>query len=88
MDIAGLSKLTADSLILVVAVLGFMVCPSCQIYNCEAEKEPQTFGFSTKEFEVTADRLGVYLPVVRGFMSSSSEHLLTTTYQEHIDNPK
>ncbi|KAF9531855.1 heterokaryon incompatibility Het-C [Crepidotus variabilis] len=46
MDIAGLSKLTADSLILVVSVLGFM-----------------TFGFATQEFEVTADRLGVYLPV-------------------------
>ncbi|KAI3622000.1 heterokaryon incompatibility protein het-c [Moniliophthora roreri] len=46
MDIAGLSKLTADTLVLVVAVLGFM-----------------TFGFATEEFEVTADRLGVYLPV-------------------------
>jgi hypothetical protein len=46
MDVAGLSKLTADTLILVVAVLGFM-----------------TFGFATEEFEVTADRLGVYLPV-------------------------
>ncbi|KAF9015756.1 heterokaryon incompatibility protein Het-C-domain-containing protein [Cyathus striatus] len=46
MDIAGLSKLSADTLVLVVAVLGFM-----------------TFGFATEEFEVTADRLGVYLPV-------------------------
>ncbi|KAF8167442.1 heterokaryon incompatibility protein Het-C-domain-containing protein [Crassisporium funariophilum] len=46
MDIAGLSKLSADTLILVVSVLGFM-----------------TFGFSTEEFAVTADRLGVYLPV-------------------------
>ncbi|KAF8899167.1 heterokaryon incompatibility protein Het-C-domain-containing protein [Infundibulicybe gibba] len=46
MDIAGLSKLTADSLVLVVSVLGFM-----------------TFGFATEEFQVTADRLGVYLPV-------------------------
>ncbi|KAJ7103095.1 Het-C-domain-containing protein [Mycena belliarum] len=46
MDIAGLSKLTAESLVLVVSVLGFM-----------------TFGFATQEFEVTADRLGVYLPV-------------------------
>lgn len=25
----------------------------------------QTFGFATEEFQVTADRLGVYLPVVR-----------------------
>ncbi|KAJ7492177.1 Het-C-domain-containing protein [Mycena latifolia] len=47
MDIAGLSKLTAESLVLVVSVLGFM-----------------TFGFATEEFEVTAERLGVYLPVV------------------------
>lgn len=46
MDISGLSKLSADTLVLVVAVLGFM-----------------TFGFATEEFEVTADRLGVYLPV-------------------------
>ncbi|KIM47583.1 hypothetical protein M413DRAFT_203701 [Hebeloma cylindrosporum] len=46
MDIAGLSKLSADTLVLVVAVLGFM-----------------TFGFATEEFEITADRLGVYLPV-------------------------
>uniref|UniRef100_A0A8H7XZN1 Heterokaryon incompatibility Het-C n=1 Tax=Psilocybe cubensis TaxID=181762 RepID=A0A8H7XZN1_PSICU len=46
MDIAGLSKLTADTLVLVVSVLGFM-----------------TFGFASEEYEVTADRLGVYLPV-------------------------
>ncbi|RDB28776.1 hypothetical protein Hypma_015984 [Hypsizygus marmoreus] len=46
MDIAGLSKLSADTLVLVVSILGFM-----------------TFGFATEEFQVTADRLGVYLPV-------------------------
>ncbi|KAF7302983.1 Heterokaryon incompatibility protein het-c [Mycena kentingensis (nom. inval.)] len=46
MDIAGLTKLTADTLVLVVSILGFM-----------------TFGFATAEFQVTADRLGVYLPV-------------------------
>ncbi|KNZ80575.1 hypothetical protein J132_04817 [Termitomyces sp. J132] len=46
MDIAGLSKLTADTLVLIVSVLGFV-----------------TFGFATEEFQVTADRLGVYLPV-------------------------
>ncbi|QRV83279.1 heterokaryon incompatibility protein Het-C protein [Ceratobasidium sp. AG-Ba] len=46
MDIAGLSKMTAQTLITVVSALGFM-----------------TFGFATEEFEVTADRLGVYLPV-------------------------
>ncbi|THH19681.1 hypothetical protein EW146_g1532 [Bondarzewia mesenterica] len=46
MDIAGLQKLSADTLILIVGVLGFM-----------------TFGFATEEFEVTADRLRVYLPV-------------------------
>ncbi|KAJ7144853.1 Het-C-domain-containing protein [Mycena crocata] len=46
MDIGGLSKLTAESLVLVVSVLGFM-----------------TFGFATEEFEVTAEKLGVYLPV-------------------------
>ncbi|KAF9442817.1 heterokaryon incompatibility Het-C [Macrolepiota fuliginosa MF-IS2] len=46
MDIAGLSKLSADTITLIVAVLGFM-----------------TFGFATQEFEVTQERLGVYLPV-------------------------
>ncbi|KAJ7897370.1 Het-C-domain-containing protein [Mycena olivaceomarginata] len=46
MDIGGLSKLTAESLVLIVSVLGFM-----------------TFGFATEEFQVTAERLGVYLPV-------------------------
>ncbi|OJT08483.1 hypothetical protein TRAPUB_666 [Trametes pubescens] len=45
MDIAGLSKLSADTLVLIVSVLGFL-----------------TFGFATDEFEVTPDRLGVYLP--------------------------
>lgn len=48
MDIAGLTKLSADTLVLIVAVLGFM-----------------TFGYTTEEFEVTAERLGVYLPVAR-----------------------
>jgi len=46
MDIAGLSKLSADTLVMIVGVLGFM-----------------EFGYGTKEFEVTAERLGVYLPV-------------------------
>ncbi|KAH7104001.1 Het-C-domain-containing protein [Auriculariales sp. MPI-PUGE-AT-0066] len=46
MDIAGLSKLSADSLVMVVALLGFM-----------------EFGYATLEFEVNAERLGVYLPV-------------------------
>lgn len=30
----------------------------------EANPWHQTFGFATEEFEVTAERLGVYLPVV------------------------
>ncbi|CAL1694230.1 unnamed protein product [Somion occarium] len=46
MDIAGLSKLTADTLVLIVGVLGFL-----------------TFGYATDEYQITADRLGVYLPV-------------------------
>ncbi|KDQ14431.1 hypothetical protein BOTBODRAFT_132240 [Botryobasidium botryosum FD-172 SS1] len=46
MDIAGLSKLSADTLVTVVMALSFMA-----------------FGFATEEFEITADRLGVYLPV-------------------------
>ncbi|PIL31522.1 hypothetical protein GSI_06224 [Ganoderma sinense ZZ0214-1] len=46
MDIAGLSKLSADTLVLIVSILGFL-----------------TFGFATQEFQVTSERLGVYLPV-------------------------
>ncbi|KAH7100918.1 heterokaryon incompatibility Het-C [Auriculariales sp. MPI-PUGE-AT-0066] len=46
MDIGGLSKLTAETLVLVVSVLGFL-----------------EFGFATEEYQVTAERLGVYLPV-------------------------
>ncbi|KAI0094507.1 heterokaryon incompatibility protein Het-C-domain-containing protein [Irpex rosettiformis] len=46
MDIAGLSKLSGDTLVLIVSILGFV-----------------TFGFATEEYEVTKDRLGVYLPV-------------------------
>lgn len=46
MDIGGLSKLTADSILLIVSVLGFL-----------------TFGYGTREFEVTRDRLAVYLLV-------------------------
>jgi len=46
MDIAGLSKLTSDTLVLILSVLGFM-----------------TFGYSTREFDLTPERLGVYLPV-------------------------
>lgn len=72
MDIAGLSKLTSDTLILIVSVLGFLV--SRYLFLVTAIAYPvysfQTFGFATDEYQVTADRLGVYLPV------------------EHIDNPK
>ncbi|KAK7058610.1 hypothetical protein VNI00_002246 [Paramarasmius palmivorus] len=46
MDIAGLSKMSGDTIVLIVSVLSFM-----------------TFGFATREFEVTPERLGVYLPV-------------------------
>ncbi|KIY50666.1 heterokaryon incompatibility Het-C, partial [Fistulina hepatica ATCC 64428] len=45
-DIAGLSKLAIDSIVLLVAVLGFV-----------------DFGFATEEFQVTKERLGVYLTV-------------------------
>ena len=51
MDIAGLSKLSADTIVMIVSILGFM-----------------TFGFATEEFEVTANRLSVYLPVVSWIM--------------------
>ncbi|KAL5529525.1 hypothetical protein ACEPAG_5510 [Sanghuangporus baumii] len=46
MDVAGLSKMSHDTLILIIQVLGFM-----------------SFGFTTREFHITPERLGVYLPV-------------------------
>ncbi|KAI0348153.1 Het-C-domain-containing protein [Trametopsis cervina] len=46
MDIAGLSKLSGDTIVLIVSILGFV-----------------TFGFATEEYQVTSERLGVYLPV-------------------------
>lgn len=66
MDITGLSKLSADTITLIIAVLGFMVniCQLVALIHCDLTTY-QTFGFATEEFEVTQDRLGVYLPVVR-----------------------
>lgn len=63
MDIAGLSKLSADTLVLVVSVLGFMVSGPLS-YADLGSFHHKAFGFATREFEVTPDRLGVYLPVV------------------------
>lgn len=63
MDIAGLTKLSADTLVLIVSVLGFLVCVLASPNISESHWPAwQTFGFATEEFEVTADRLGVYLP--------------------------
>ena len=63
MDIAGLTKLSADTLVLIVSILGFLVC-ALVLPNISESHWPawQTFSFATEEFEVTADRLGVYLP--------------------------
>ena len=47
-DIAGLSRMTEETLLIIIQALGFM-----------------TFGFATREFLVTPERLGCYLPVVR-----------------------
>ncbi|KAF8599907.1 heterokaryon incompatibility Het-C [Ceratobasidium sp. AG-I] len=46
MDVTGLSRIKAQTLLIVISALGFM-----------------TFGLATEEFQVTFDRLGVYLPV-------------------------
>jgi len=77
MDIAGLSKLTADSIILIISVLGFMVNAFCWTLSASNEWSIQTFGFATEEFQVTADRLGVYLPVVSGAMNTILARHLT-----------
>ena len=49
---------------------------------------PQSHGYATEEFEVTRERLGVYLPV----RAQRVEHYiiddLCTTQVQHIDNPK
>lgn len=63
MDIAGLSKLTADTLVLIVSILGFLVSALSDVRVHNSIIDPQTFGFATEEFQVTAERLGVYLPV-------------------------
>lgn len=46
MDIGALEKLSKQSILNIVMVMGFMA-----------------FGYATKEFEITLERLGVYLPV-------------------------
>ena len=48
----------------------------------------QAHGYATHEFEVTEERLGVYLPV--GYMSSVIDTSLNvfSAQVEHIDNPK
>ncbi|KIM22867.1 hypothetical protein M408DRAFT_332726 [Serendipita vermifera MAFF 305830] len=46
MDLAGLQKMTKETIIMVLSVLSFM-----------------TFGYATEEYELTAPRVGVYLPV-------------------------
>ena|SRR5882724_4172767 len=66
MDIGGLSKLTAQTLVTLVSILSFMVgTSSCltSLYRFLSGTQ-QTFGLATAEFEVSHDRLGVYLPVV------------------------
>lgn len=58
-DIAGLNRMTEETLLIIIQALGFM-----------------TFGFATREFLVTPERLGVYLPVVR--VSTSQPFLMRT----------
>ncbi|KAF8514344.1 heterokaryon incompatibility protein Het-C-domain-containing protein [Hysterangium stoloniferum] len=57
MDIGGLTTFTAPTLMMIISVLGFMASDLLQTIFIH------TFGFATAEFEVTAERLGVYLPV-------------------------
>ena len=55
-----------------------------------------SFGYATEEFEVTADRLGVYRPEVRRCPAPDTWHApdvlcfchTDPSHQEHIDNPK
>jgi hypothetical protein len=46
MDVAGLSKLSDDSILILIMCLGFL-----------------SFGYATEEFEITKERVGVYLTV-------------------------
>jgi hypothetical protein len=47
----------------------------------------QAHGYATAEFEVTEERLGVYLPV-GGALGRTASSQLTSGKTEHIDNPK
>jgi hypothetical protein len=77
MDIGGLTKLSSDTLVLIVAVLGFMVRASIYISPRTYTEltSVQSFGFATEEFEVTPERLGVYLPVVRNQVATLYFHV-------------
>lgn len=64
-DIAVLKKLPLQSIINICMALGFLVS-WCQTMTFEINlliPTPQAHGYATAEFEVTANRLGVYLPV-------------------------
>jgi hypothetical protein len=68
-----------------VCVLSFTLHPSQTFCGWQAH------GYATHEFEVTAERLGVYLPVSSlwfVFLSVTSCNRCTQQQTEHIDNPK
>jgi Heterokaryon incompatibility protein Het-C len=48
----------------------------------------QAHGYATNEFEVTVERLGVYLPVWIFSVVVSNDYSFLIIQAEHIDNPK
>lgn len=46
MDIAGLSKLSADTITLIVGILGFLVSPLCGLEKLSLSIPSKEFGFA------------------------------------------
>lgn len=76
-----------QSIITIVVVLGFMVL-ACIFLSRPCLTTPQAHGYATEEFEVTRERLGVYLPVRVQRICTLYSKWFSIMQVEHIDNPK
>lgn len=91
MDIAGLSKLTADTLVLVVSILGFMVI------IVQLSSSACLFMLPWTDFRIRYGRISSYSGSF-GCLPPSGKFFLYTFHttepnhfvlgKEHIDNPK
>lgn len=100
MDVAGLSKMcvpllrTFEERERLTARGDFLHRPKQTILNLVMGLGFLAHGYASGEFEVTDERLGVYLPTVRlGSISMERRGVadvcgFLAAFQEHIDNPK